>query len=191
MIWRAVVTLTHPALGGTGTNTWHLRVLDGAVIDEAAAGAVVMETVRQFYDGIKGIFAGGTLVRWDGALTGVGPDEGTFGNAGPWSVSPEGGSDPLPPATSICVGWIGTSGDRSRRGRTFLGPLGTNTLQDNGTPTESVLTLIREEAAQLIAANSPADDGSVGVWSRQEGIIRDIVQSSVANQFAVLRSRRD
>lgn len=189
-VWRAVAVITHPSLGGDGTNTWHVRSA-ATPVDPLAEAFGAMELVRQFYVAVGGVFPSGTNISWDGGLAGVGPDEGEFGESAGWSVDAAGTSDPLPPATALVVGWRGASGDRSRRGRTFLGPLGVNTLQDNGTPTESVLTEVRAAAQALVDASTGENNGAVGVWSRQESLFRDFVATSTRNVFATLRSRRD
>lgn len=187
---RAVVTIAHPALGGTGTNTWHLR---NANVDLSDAGEFedLMGYVKTFYEVCGSVFPNGTNIAWNGELAGVGDDEGTYWQADPWTVAGQSNTPVLPPATAICVNWRGQSGDRSRRGRTFLGPIASGNLQDDGTIVNASLTTIRGAAADVVESSDSYANGAVGVWSRQESVFRDFVSSSVRDQFAVLRSRRD
>lgn len=151
----------------------------------------MMESVKEFYEAISGVFPTGTAIRFDGQFAGVGDDEGEFGAGDAWTATLIGSGSPLPPSQCLCVNWRGQSGDRSRRGRTFIGPLNTDTLESNGTVTESTLTVCRNAAAQLVADSEGFNDGAVGIWSRQEQVFRDMVGSQITDKFAVLRSRRD
>jgi hypothetical protein len=186
--YRFVVTIDHSALGGRGTNTWHGRTEDSvgtAGLDDVSAA------VKAFYEDVSGIFPTGTVIKTDGQMVGVGSTEGEYAQAAAWTATLTGSGVPLPPSQCICVNWRGQSGDRSRRGRTFLGPLNTDTLESDGTPTGDTLTACRDAAAALIAESQSLDQTALGIYSRQEDLFRDFVASSVANQFAVLRSRRD
>lgn len=189
-LYRGVVTIEHPSLGGTGTNTWHFRTVAVDQLENADADGL-SDILEQFYTDLDPIYPGGTVLHFDGELSGVGSNEGTYVQATDWTVTIGGGIPPLPPATSLVVSWRGQSGDRSRRGRTFLGPLGTGNLEGDGTPTSSCLTTARDAAAALVSSSDSFANGAFGVWSRQESVLRDFVGSTVANQFAVLRSRRD
>ena len=191
MIVRAVVTITNANLGGTGTNTWHVRLAEPPVTSVTEALEDAMEAIRLFYDQIKPTFNTVTEFRWDGLAAGVGPDEGQFLETTGWSVVGILAGGTLPPANCIVVGWTGTSGDRSKRGRTFLGPIGTAVNETNGTIAPTNLTNVRAGATALVAASQGGNGWGIGVWSRQEGVIRDFVASQVRDQFGVLRSRRD
>lgn len=151
----------------------------------------MMEAVKDFYEDCGGIFPTGTEIKFDGQFTGVGDAEGTYGAGDAWTASLTGAGNPLPPSQCICVNWRGESGDRSRRGRTFLGPLTIDCLESNGTVHPSPLTQVRDAATALVAASEGFNDGAVVIYSRQENVSRDIVASAVSDQFAVLRSRRD
>lgn len=190
MPFRYQVTIAHPSLGGTGTNTWHVRGA-GTAAPEAGLLNAQASVVKDFYADLAGVFPTDTVIACDGVFVGVGPDEGTIIDTIAWSDESSSGGDPLPPATCICVSWRGASGDRSRRGRTFVGPISTSALQSNGTPSASALSVVRGAATAVVAESTGLANGAWGVWSRQEEVFRDFVGSSVANQFAVLRSRRD
>jgi len=187
---RTVVTISNAVLGGTGTNTWHLRTIGP---DAGAPDLIddLMGIVKQMYDTCNALFAGGTTIRWDGQSAGVGPDEDHYFEGTAWNIFSAGVGDSLPPATALCLNWRGESGDRSRRGRTFLGPISASANDSTGTPNPTLLTTVRGAAAALVGSSLSDANGAVGVWSRQEGVFRDFAASSVKDQFAVLRSRRD
>lgn len=185
--WRTVVRLNHAALGGTGTNTWHLRT-DG--IDLAAMNEL-MGYVETFYTDINGYFPDSAAIVWDGTFEGVGADEGEHRESAPWTVVGGTAGGCLPPSQSIVVGWKSESGGKRGKGRTFLGPMHVNTLEADGTPAGATLTAIRETAAELISSQDDFGDGALGVWSREDQVLRDFASATVRNVFGSLRSRRD
>lgn len=187
--WRGVVTLNNGVLGGTGTNTWHIRTIAGPTA--ASNAEILFEHLREFYDDRKGAFPLGTTVSWNGVFAGVGADEGESLETAPWSVLGTGNGNSLPPANCIVVSWSGVSGDRSKDGRTFFGPITVNANAANGTLEDAVVTDFRNAAADLISDSKADGNGAFGVWSRQEQILRDFDESHVSDKFAVLRSRRD
>lgn len=185
--WRAVVTLNHAALGGTGTNTWHLRT----AISDVGQANVIMGLVEDFYTGINGYFPDSASINWDGELVGVGANEGDFLEVADWTVVGGTAGGVLPPSQSIVVGWRTETGGRSGKGRTFLGPMHNNTLEANGTPDPTCLGNIRDAAADLVSASLADGNGALGVWSRQDSLLRDFTSSAVRDSFGSLRSRRD
>lgn len=186
---KHVVTISHASLGGTGTNTWHLRTVGD--INEGGDMEGHSELIEAFYFDRRPAIANGAVIAFDGTLTGVGPDEGSFWTCDPWTVTATGSNEPLPPFCSVCVTWEGQTGDRSKRGRTFVGPIDRGQLDTNGTIKDVDLTAWRDAAAALVTASEGITDGAVGIWSRQEEVFRDFVASSISDQFASLRSRRD
>lgn len=189
-IWRVVTTIHHPSLGGIGTNTWHVRAA-GEIETVGTTLADATGWIETFFTTCQSVFPSGCEVRYDGTAAGVGPDEGQFATTDPWTMALSSSSGPLPPATAICVNWRGQSGDRSRRGRSFIGPVSTDAIDTDGTIVGGVLAIVRDAAAALVDSSDSFANGALGVWSRQEQVIRDFVASSVTDQFAVLRSRRD
>lgn len=149
--WRAVVTIDNAALGGRGTNTWHVRSASTVVGDVLEADAL-MELVHDFYTGCLGVISSATTIRFNGEYTGVGDDDGEFGQGPGWDIVNGGAGLPLPPSQCLCVNWRGQSGDRSRRGRTFLGPINKEVLDSDGTPTNTGITVVRAAAAELVGA---------------------------------------
>lgn len=189
-VWRATVVIASPYLGGVGTNTWHARTESEELTGNSELASIA-SAIGTFYDNIETHFAGATTRSFDGAWhRAEDAEDGQVSTVTGFSET-NGIGPPLPPANCLVVSWRTSSGSRSGRGRTFLGPMGTGCLQDNGTPVEAVRTQIESMAAAFITAvNTPATSG-VGVWSRKDQTLRDFTSGTVANQFAVLRSRRD
>lgn len=190
-VFRSVVKIASPSLGGFGTNTWHFRTAEELSTEtEGGALAAAKDTLETFYSAVAAYHAGGTQFTHDGVWVAVDePGEETYDSAG-WLVS-SGGGNPLPPQTCLVVGWRTGSGDRSGTGRTFLGPLSVATLESNGTPEEAARTAVNAAAAALIDAHDGAGNGAFAVWSQQESIARDFTTGIVRNVFGTLRSRRD
>lgn len=187
---RAVVRILHPNLGGVGTNTWHIRT-SGLEVDTTTMLGNAMEAVETFYTACAGLFPDTCTFSWDGSLSGILDEEGQFNELDPWTTTGAVAGGSLPPANCICVSWLGATGDRSRRGRTFLGPIATNVAESNGTISTAALGAARAAAAALVDASTDPNDWALCVFSRQESLLRDFVGSAVRDQFAVLRSRRD
>lgn len=191
MPYRSVVTISSPSLGGTGTNTWHARPVSLTPPARRIELDGLMEFVRVFYVAVQGMFPAGTTLGFDGEWSGVGDTEGEYETTDAWQVQTAGQGSSLPPANAICVNWRGESGDRSRRGRTFLGPCTNAAAEGDGTVNGGTLSDIRGAANALVDSSDTFNNGALGVWSRQELVFRDFVGASVRDQFAVLRSRRD
>lgn len=191
-IWRTSVRVTHSSMPGPGFNTWHART-DGSVSEGPAAGdlAGLQVMISDFYAILRGIYPGGTAIQCSGEWRRVDGDGEEVVSIPGFTLSETGTAPPLPPANVLCVTWRTPSATRSGRGRSFLGPMKTSSLQSNGSPTEQLRTDVDGACKSLIAASSGFANGAIVVWSPTKGIARDIVRASVPNEFAVLRSRRD
>lgn len=187
MLARAVVTLNNGILGGTGTNTWHIRTAEAPL----PAMNQLMEYVRTFYETVDADYAQGTAIKFDGEVIGVGPDEGESMQGDVWQVDGTGNPKALPPSQCVVIGWRTNSGGRQGRGRTFCGPLCEATCENDGTPTPASLQAFREAADALVASSQEALDGALGVWSREGQVFRDFTSAVVHDQYGSLRSRRD
>lgn len=191
---RCVVRISHPALGGDGTNTWHILLSgeEGSWLQEQGEG---MAIVKEFYEGCSGVFPDTASFTWDGSGALVGAEEGqTLQSTAlyEWTTVGDGAGGVIPPANCIVVSWkTGVSG-RHGMGRTFLGPIHNSALEANGTPTGAALAIVRDAAAELVGtANTDGPDGAPGVYSPAQNAWRHLVGSSVRDRFGVLRSRRD
>lgn len=104
-------------------------------------------------------------------------------------------------ASGAVINWytngikVGKGGKARRvRGRTFLVPVGGETLSADGTLTNAKADLLRAATGQLVA---PAGTGVLGVYSRptvaapNSGKWFNVSSFTVPDKVAVLRSRRD
>lgn len=188
--YRAVIRISHASLGGFGSNTWHIRTTgvggtDNSQLDEA------MTAVEDFYQACVGSFPDTANMIFDGTCDGILDNAGETEEIDGWTV-PGGTPGPaLPPANAIVVGWRASTGGRSGRGRTFLGPICTAANESNGTIAPTQLNAVRAAATALVDASTGPGEWAVGVFSPQDSLVRDITASAVRDLFAVLRSRRD
>lgn len=177
------------ASGSPGVNVWHARTDDFlAPFEDVEA---VSEFIHQFYQGLVSLLPSTMTCSFAGEVQGVGAAEGQSARPPSWSVTGTAGTDFLPPSQCLLAQWRTDSGGRNGRGRTFIGPLSGESLQSNGSPDEGVRTQIETLQANLIESSDSFGNGAVGIWSRTEGIFRDLTAGSCPNYFAVLRSRRD
>lgn len=191
-VWVSTAKMSGAPLGGQGTNTWHFRTvgaLEGLPDAQALTGAT--ENLRLFYDNVKGLLSAGVVVSHDGIWRRVDDDSGDVHDSAGWSVGAS-GNDSLPPQISLVIGWRTGSGDRSGKGRTFLGPIARSTLEVNGTPEETSRATAAAAAAALIeSSDENTGNGAFCVWSKQESLARDFTTAAVRNVYGTLRSRRD
>jgi hypothetical protein len=188
--YRTAITLDHPNLGGTGTNTWHVRTTVGGPGEDIELGGLT-DILQTFYASGETLWAPGTIIRFNGEWTDVAGDNEVDSGVDPWTVTIDGTPSSMPPANCVVVGWRTSSGGRSGKGRTFLGPIDRDAAEDNGTIASGPLTLARERAAALVESSDSFANGAFVVYSQQESLARDFTGSAVRDQFAVLRSRRD
>lgn len=175
--------------GSPGRNTWHVRT-DGDLVDgEQIAGLI--EDIQSFYEAINTLMHVNWSARFAGVVNGLGTDEGDTGTYPAWQVDGDATGDVLPTSNQIVVGWRASTGGRRGRGRTFLGPLQAVVLDPDGLPTQASIDVIQNAANNLVAASTGTLNGAVGVYSRTDGLVRDVVAATVRREFAVLRSRRD
>jgi hypothetical protein len=177
------------ASGSPGANIWHVRgdVTSGPGNDIQA----MVDAIRDFYAECAGLFPNTMRARFYGEGSGVGDDAETFFPLTGWTVDGTGTNEYMPPATALCVTWRTSSGGRNGRGRTFLGPLATSFSEGNGTPDEPARAGVQTAVDNLVETSDSFANGAVGIYSRLENVLRDIVSGTVPNEFAVLRSRRD
>lgn len=192
-IARAVVTIHHPSLGGVGTNTWHIHVGDAEEEWTANLGTG-MGVVKEFYEGVQGVIPDSAHFDWDGRGMTVAPEIGSYIqaiNTDTFVVPGAVAGGVMPPANCICVTWRAFAGGRHGIGRTFLGPISSFAGDAaNGTPTSSAMTQVRD-AAEELSASADGSAGSPVIFSVAQNLSRRISVTSVSDQFAVLRSRRD
>lgn len=176
--------------GSPGANIWHAR-WDGD-LDGSPQLAGLLDDLQTFYDDISGLFTPAVTIHFDGEVTGLGGDTGETASYDPWTITGSAGSGSgLPTSNQIVVGWKTGSGGRSGRGRTFLGPLETGVSGADSLPVPGAITAVQDAADLLISEGLDAGNGSWGVFSRQDNVVRDFTSATVRREFGVLRSRRD
>lgn len=188
--FRYAVNLTWTgASGSPGVNVWHGRTTGGLPGSSEISG--LSDMIEEFYTAIAGLYPGQVTITSPEFASGVGDDEGDQASVPAWSVAGTGAASFLPPASCMLVDWRTNSGGRRGRGRTFLGPLSDDTIENNGTPAEGGRTIVQLAADDLIESSDSFGNGAWGVYSRVDNVIRDFTSASCPNLFAVLRSRRD
>jgi hypothetical protein len=191
-VYRGTVQVVHPSLGGVGTNTWHCRTVgEFLALPESAALQSHTDSLETLYNGFNDVLAGGTVCSFDGSWIRIDDDSSDIHDVDGWTSTSGTSVAPLPPANCLCISWRTPTASKRGRGRTFVGPIGTNVLQADGTPTEALRTTLVGHATAFINTFEGAEDGAFGVWSQVDSVLRDFVAASVSNKFAVLRSRRD
>lgn len=198
-IYRLGVTLTYPRPGSPGANVWHFRTNNtGPSASEARTGAV--NAIRDFYQDIlsssANIFMGGLRISAENVVDVDSSDAFETG-----FVLNSGGTltDGAPDVLCMCVSWRTLSASRRGRGRTFLGPLKTETLQDNGTPSAAAIASVSAAATSLINKSLVDNDWGIGVYGLNVSgggptsprVLRDFTGFKMRDEFAILRSRRD
>jgi hypothetical protein len=138
------------------------------------------------------LYAGGAVISHTGEWITVSEEEPRSVAGTSWTFAATGSGDTLPPANSLVITWRTLLAARKGRGRTFIGPLSTSMLQDNGTPTEASRTLVHDAVDDWVATFAGGVDGAFVVWSSLDGGVgRDIITGRTRNLFGSLTSRRD
>lgn len=200
-IFRVPAVLRWNGQGSPGVNIWHVRTSDPSIpgVDLGSAAAeldAAIAALNTWYATISAnTFLPGMGVYIGEGITREG-DEDSYDRpvVGPVASGSVGAA---PPALAIVVGWRTTSATRRGRGRTFIGPLNSNVMQSDGTPSDTVLNNIRGANDTLIATSQAANGWALGVYGQQSAgllepkVLRDFTGHRVRDTFAVLRSRRD
>ena len=189
-LWLASVKSTFQFGSKHGANTWHIRTVGGA--DEKADLNAAMAAVRAFYAGVKPYMRPTTSHTFDGVVREVGAAEPTArADLTTWTETGTSGSGTdTPPHLAIVVSWQSALATRKGRGRTFLGPFGAASLDTDGTPLDTTLTAVRASATALRDASVTDNGWAIVVYSEADKVGRDVVNSKVTDQWAVMRSRR-
>nr|CRY97286.1 hypothetical protein [uncultured prokaryote] len=181
------INWTHGS-GSPGANVWHGRTTSG--LDGSEIGGLV-DDLEAFYTSIASLYTSDTVLSFSGEVAGVGDDADDSLVVPGWTVTGSGSPNALSTALQLCISWRTGSGGRSGRGRTFIGPFNASTADANGLPLASKTASLNAAAAALVAAGGARGNGSFGVYSPTDNVIRDFVSGAAANKFAILRSRRD
>jgi hypothetical protein len=191
--FRSIVTLNHPNLGGTATNSFHFVTEPGAtsgeITDQVTSAAGALEAM--YTQLAEFCYVGNTVIQHSGEWVEVGVEDPEFAISPAWTETVGDIANGMPPHDCLVVTWRTALAGRSGRGRTFLSPLNDVALEADGTPTASFRTLVEAAADEIITYNGDPDQGQFVVWSPTDEIARSITSRSTRNIFASLRSRRD
>jgi len=172
---------------------WHIRTSGATLGTELSEASALIGYIRTYFPSTTTLTLG-TVV-----------EEGTSREIIPTMASLSGsGTGSAPQALALVVTWRTTIAARRGRGRTFVGPLPTNAIQSDGTPSVSLLSTVGTAAAALSASSTALGAGAIGVWgysaAKAPGTVRDPADAKVFRDFTgygirdlfgVLRSRRD
>jgi hypothetical protein len=195
-VYRVPVRIAFTGSGAPGANVWHLRT----VAEPFAPGPDVnisgaLSALQDFYLGCASAIAGTLSI--DGEITEITPGgeadpqaQSRFVQVTPWTVQAGTGDESLPDLLAITVTLRTEDASRRGRGRVFLGPVKDETLASGGTPSDIVLQDIRNAAAALVDASTAATGWAWTVYSRADGVARDITSTRVRDVYSYLSSRR-
>lgn len=188
-IARVPVDITWDGSGSPGVNVWHLRV-DGP-LNGSDQIAGLLEDLETFYETAKNACPASVDFDFRGEIQGLGPDTGDTAVYDAWHQDASGTGNYAPTMTCQVVGWRTNSGGRRGRGRTFIGPVATSVVAADGSPSAAYLSDLQAAADALVAAGAPIGNGSWGVYSVLDQVVRDFTGATVSPKFGSLRSRRD
>lgn len=169
--------------------------LDGGVLGEEAE--LLAERVRVSFTQIGGLLPAGSSVTVMPEIPVIDSDTGVAQDF----ISID---QPEPVEAGTSTSYAGPAGavvtwrtndlrnGRRIRGRTFLVPIGTQHYEPDGTLDSGAISSIQDFADRLMG--NPLE-GDLGIWSRPVGgtggVFATVVNYSVPDMVAVLRSRRD
>ena len=201
-IFRVPVNIAFPGAGSPGANIWHIRTADAVIGTELAQANTLIGYIRQFYFSNITEFPATTVF----SLGTVTEEETSREIVPTWSTVTGTGVGSAPQALAMVVTWRTAIAARRGRGRTFVGPLSTATMQNDGTPSTSSRNAIVAAAAALVTSSMAYGNGAIGVYGydgpktpgvdnprdpEDPKIFRDFTGSAVRDLFGVIRSRRD
>lgn len=201
-VYRLPVEISYSDAGSPGVNVWHVRTEESFMVSTSQLQAAT-DAIRGFYSqlsypagGGAGIWAGGTTFRL-GTVVDVATQE-VATPAWPDLEFTSSSADAFP-GLAIVVNWRTSLAARRARGRTFLGPLGADTVATDGRIASSARATVLAAAQYLVDASDNVNGWAVGVYGLQTPntgptgtkVLRDITGHTVGLTFGVLRSRRD
>lgn len=200
-VWRVPINLTWPGAGSPGVNVWSIRTTSEVQSDEVNLQEALDELHNRYTSFCQYMPSGSTAQLGDV----VNRDTQEFG-PGTWTkITSTNGSGQAPQALQMVISWRTALAARRGMGRTFIGPLGTNVMQSDGSISDTILTEVTGLAQGILNASTSGTNGwSVGVWGLQNKapsgttnysalphVHRDITGFRVRDKFGILRSRRD
>lgn len=181
--------------GLAGAPYFSTQYFEGSTSGEAA---IAVEAVFDFWTAIKGFITAGLSIQIQPEVdvldVPTGQVQDTFAASAVPVVST--GNAPLPKATQGLLRARTSEFVAGRRvqGRVFI-PALANDAQLGGVPSSGFMTALATAGAALVTDTNPGQAWSI--WHRpssvgaSDGSLHPVTSTSVWNQFAVLRSRRD
>ena len=185
---KYIVDLSWAGPGSPGQNVWYVRTAQDLTSSDRDAAALA---INDFYGDIvdAGILSGDNVITGrsemvDEATSEILPVDG-------WTLDSASGPQLYAAVAQMIVTMRTSSATRSGRGRKFIGPVRSTTMEDDGTPTAGAIGTLQTACDTLLASSLAETGWAVGVYSREQNLFRDATALQVRNYFAVLRSRRD
>jgi hypothetical protein len=199
-IFRVPFNITFPGAGSPGANIFHIRTAISTAPEELLEANALVSYIRTLYTNAANYMPTGTTI-----TLGTVSEEGTQREIVPtFSAVTGSGTGSSMQALALVITWRTTVAARRGRGRTFIGPLATATVQADGTPADTFRATMATAAAGLVSSSMAYGNGAIGVWGyagakgsgtprdpNDPRVFRDFTGSNVRDLFGVLRSRRD
>lgn len=188
--FKVPVRIEGPMLPGPAFNIFHIRNQVGEEENDAIDQFLI--DIEAFYDSLERMYPQSlSFILGEGIIRDP-YGAPTYMADRTKTVSLGAAAAPAAAFQALTVSWRTTSATRSGRGRTFLGPVGRDLTEGNGTPDSICVSEARAAAVALVGKSvSPLRGWSLGVFSVQQGVLRDVTGSSVADRWSYLSSRRD
>lgn len=183
---------TAPYGSGPFYNIMHVSTSDGAEQATVNGVAGLLET---FYTDIAGQMPAGTIWQPAERVTSVSEPPTIYTPATPPAPVPGNpGSGAAAPQLAACVSWRTSKAGSRYRGRTYLGPMASGTMDANGKFTAAVAAVLQSAAAALLTGIPALDIGGgaafLGVYSRKYATIETIT-GVVVNTTVDTQRRRN
>jgi hypothetical protein len=150
-----------------------------------------VDAIETFYDPLRSFMLASTVLTGPNEVVTDPLGAPTFDPVVGWSNTGGIGSGTSPQVLQLVAGWRTSSATRSGRGRTFVGPWASIAMDSDGTPSSSLMAAMASAISTLVSASTGANGWAIGVLSRTDGVIRDVVGGRARDSWSVLRSRRD
>ena len=196
-VYRIPIELRNGSFPSPMANVWHGRAdSSGAIFDPAQAAGTMLGELQTFYGQCVQMLAAGTTVHFPTEIVDVDTKEET--PIQPINPIAATATTIAPKGLSICISWRTSLRARRGRGRTFLGPLSGNFLENStGAPYAGFRSALQTAVDDLLEASSGVNGWALGVYGQEQPLVdtahvlRDFTQGVVSDEFTLLRSRRD
>lgn len=188
--FKVPIRIEGPMLPDPGYNIFHIRNQVGE--EENDAIDQFLTDLEAFYTAMERMFPSSLDFTFGEGIIRDPYGSPTYMADRPRTVDLGAASAPAAAFQALTVSWRTTSATRSGRGRTFLGPIGRDLTDADGTPDSITVNEARAAATALVnKSTSPLRGWSLGVFSVKQGVLRDVTGSTVSDRWSYLSSRRD